>query len=506
MLVIADRERAVAIAGVMGGAASEVSATHDAHRARKRVVPAGDRCARPAASSGLKTEASARFERGADIDRARCARSRARCALLEEIGAGTARRRRRRRLPARRPSRDASRCARDASRRLLGDAVPDARRRAHPRRGSASGSTPTADGWHVDGAGVPRGRRARGRPHRGGRPALGLRPDSRDVPGAARDAAAGRRPAVARDRRLRRLLCGAGLQEAVTFTFIERAAAAPFARPARRRRSRSRTRCPRSSRCCGRRSCPACSTRSSTTGAARPTTSGCSRSGAVFRADGEAHARRLGADRRARRALERQRRRRRLLRRQGHRRAARRARSASSVDARRRPTTALVRARARCGAARARRTASASIVGRVGQIRASIVAGARPRRTDAVVGGEIDLAALVARAATAPAPRIDAAAALPVDRPRSVDSRRRTLACRRSSWHDSIERAGDARGGARVRSVSRQGRAGRSGEPVDAADVPRRRPHADRRAKCSRPSTPSSPRSAREHGAMLRGK
>ena len=36
-------------------------------------------------------------------------------------------------------------------------------------------------------------------------------------------------PAVARDRRLRRVLCGAGLQETCTFTFIEREAAAPFA-------------------------------------------------------------------------------------------------------------------------------------------------------------------------------------------------------------------------------------------------------------------------------------
>jgi phenylalanyl-tRNA synthetase beta chain len=38
-------------------------------------------------------------------------------------------------------------------------------------------------------------------------------------------------PAIARDRMLRRVLCGAGLQEACTFTFIEREAAAPFAAP-----------------------------------------------------------------------------------------------------------------------------------------------------------------------------------------------------------------------------------------------------------------------------------
>ena len=39
-------------------------------------------------------------------------------------------------------------------------------------------------------------------------------------------------PAVARDRMLRRVLCGAGLQETCTFTFIEREAAAPFVAPA----------------------------------------------------------------------------------------------------------------------------------------------------------------------------------------------------------------------------------------------------------------------------------
>ena len=67
MLVIADRDRAQAVAGVMGGAHSEVSA------ATTRIVfesayfkPASVR--RTSKRLGLKTEASARFERGADID------------------------------------------------------------------------------------------------------------------------------------------------------------------------------------------------------------------------------------------------------------------------------------------------------------------------------------------------------------------------------------------------------------------------------------------------------
>ena len=69
MLVIADHERAVAMAGVMGGAPTEVSS------ARRRIalesawfLPASVRAT--SRKLGLKTEASARFERGADLSRA----------------------------------------------------------------------------------------------------------------------------------------------------------------------------------------------------------------------------------------------------------------------------------------------------------------------------------------------------------------------------------------------------------------------------------------------------
>jgi phenylalanyl-tRNA synthetase beta chain len=88
MLVIADRDRAQAVAGVMGGAASEVSAT------TKTVVfesayfkPASVR--RTSKRLGLKTEASTRFERGADIGAQAVAIQRA-VALMEQIGAGRA--------------------------------------------------------------------------------------------------------------------------------------------------------------------------------------------------------------------------------------------------------------------------------------------------------------------------------------------------------------------------------------------------------------------------------
>src|SRR5690606_6769231 len=66
MLVIADRDRPVAIAGVMGGATSEVSAT----TTRVAFESAWFRPSLVRTTSkrlGLKTEASARFERGADI-------------------------------------------------------------------------------------------------------------------------------------------------------------------------------------------------------------------------------------------------------------------------------------------------------------------------------------------------------------------------------------------------------------------------------------------------------
>ena len=86
MLVIADAERPQAVAGVMGGADSEVGAT------TRRVAfesayfqPVSVR--RTSKRLGLSTDASYRFERGADIDAPVRAMTRAR-ALLVDIGAG----------------------------------------------------------------------------------------------------------------------------------------------------------------------------------------------------------------------------------------------------------------------------------------------------------------------------------------------------------------------------------------------------------------------------------
>jgi phenylalanyl-tRNA synthetase beta chain len=89
MLVIADADRAQAVAGVMGGGLSEVSD-------RTKTIVLESACFNPKSvrltskKLGLKTEASARFERGADVNAAVKALERA-IGLIEEIGAGQGR-------------------------------------------------------------------------------------------------------------------------------------------------------------------------------------------------------------------------------------------------------------------------------------------------------------------------------------------------------------------------------------------------------------------------------
>jgi phenylalanyl-tRNA synthetase beta chain len=90
MLVIADETRAQAVAGVMGGAATEISSsTRVVALESAYFAPAQVRRTRRAL--GLSTEASYRFERGADPTRPVPAILRA-LHLLQEIGAGTPRR------------------------------------------------------------------------------------------------------------------------------------------------------------------------------------------------------------------------------------------------------------------------------------------------------------------------------------------------------------------------------------------------------------------------------
>jgi len=89
MLVIADADRPQALAGIMGGADSEVTGdTRVIALESAWFEPTGIR--RSSRRLGLSTEASYRFERGADVDAAPMAIARA-LSLLEQIEAGTGR-------------------------------------------------------------------------------------------------------------------------------------------------------------------------------------------------------------------------------------------------------------------------------------------------------------------------------------------------------------------------------------------------------------------------------
>jgi len=221
MLVIADRDRAQAIAGVMGGARSEVSAaTTSIVFESAYFKPASVR--RTSKKLDLKTEASSRFERGADVNGTLPAMQRA-IALMEFIGAGKVSGHIVDRYPSpRQPLRLHLRRSRLAT--LLGVAVPDADV-VRILRGLGLGVVEASDGWDVV---APTFRvdllrevdliEEVGRHYGFERldaafPALKQPPPPSD-------------PRIARDQLVRRVLAAAGLSEAVTFGFIEAKAAA----------------------------------------------------------------------------------------------------------------------------------------------------------------------------------------------------------------------------------------------------------------------------------------
>jgi phenylalanyl-tRNA synthetase beta chain len=224
MLVIADRDRAQAVAGVMGGARSEVS------RATTRIAyesayfqPVSVR--RTSKRLSLKTEASTRFERGGDIGAQVVAIQRA-VALMEQIGPGT--------LvdpvidcyPKPRGSRTL-RLRRERLTRLFGTTVPDSEVvRILTRLGL--GVEPASDGWDIVAPTfrVDLTREADlieevGRHYGFDR----LEPRFPVVTAAAPPPD----PRIPRDQLVRRVLTAAGLCEAVTFGFIEARAAELFA-------------------------------------------------------------------------------------------------------------------------------------------------------------------------------------------------------------------------------------------------------------------------------------
>ncbi len=223
MLVIADANRPQAIAGVMGGGHSEVSAgTRRVAFESAYFQPASVR--RTSKRLGLKTEASSRFERGTDISAPVVALQRA-IALMQHIGAGTLLGPAIDRYPAPRGRRPIH-LRRDRVQALLGLAVPDDDVE-RILRALGIAATPVADGWATE---APTYRvdllREVDLIEEVGRHFGFDRIDATFPVQTA--AAAPPDPRIRRDRLARRVLSAAGLSEAVTFGFVEAEAAQAF--------------------------------------------------------------------------------------------------------------------------------------------------------------------------------------------------------------------------------------------------------------------------------------
>ncbi|HXG90052.1 MAG TPA: phenylalanine--tRNA ligase subunit beta [Vicinamibacterales bacterium] len=240
MLVIADAERAAAIGGVMGGAESEVSSqTRQIVFESAWFKPQSVRAT--SKRLGLRSEASYRFERGADLAGCAAAMDRA-LELLSSIGAGHARGPVLDVHPAPYQPRQITLAA-EAANRLLGMTVPaeDADRILRSlgfrvrQLGAWQATAPDASlsigsegaGWQVE---VPGWRVDVVRPvdvieevgrHYGFEHLPATFPGVEHAPPPSD-------PRIARDARVRRALLGMGLSEAITFAFIDTAAAAPY--------------------------------------------------------------------------------------------------------------------------------------------------------------------------------------------------------------------------------------------------------------------------------------
>jgi phenylalanyl-tRNA synthetase beta chain len=224
MLVIADAKAPVAIAGVMGGADSEVTSVTRAIVLESAYFnPLSVR--RTSKKLGLKTEASMRFERGTDPAMPGVAMKRA-LALLETISAGAYGGM----LVDQHPTTAVPvvlTLRRDKIRGLLGHAVPDAdvqrilQGLGFALQPAAAGWTVTVPTWRVDAVREVDLIEEVARHYGFDRlpttfPVLGAAPRPID-------------PRISRARQLRNVLTGAGFSEAVTFGFVAEAAAAPFA-------------------------------------------------------------------------------------------------------------------------------------------------------------------------------------------------------------------------------------------------------------------------------------
>jgi phenylalanyl-tRNA synthetase beta chain len=227
MLVIADATRAQGFGGIMGGGESEVGAAtttiavESAHFAPSQIR-------RTARRLGLSTEASHRFERGADYDAAGTALARA-LELVERIGAGTVR-------PGwvdargdAPPPRPAIVLRKARIPRVLGYGIDDGTVtriltalgfRLEPTH-YGDGWEVTAPSWRVDVAGEADLIEELARIDGYERIPVAFPPLELPPPPPA--------PRLARDARLRTLARAAGFNESVTFSFIARDAALRFA-------------------------------------------------------------------------------------------------------------------------------------------------------------------------------------------------------------------------------------------------------------------------------------
>jgi phenylalanyl-tRNA synthetase beta chain len=254
MLVIADASRAQAVAGVMGGGDSEIgTGTRWMVLESAYFQPASVR--RTSKRLGLKTEASARFERGADINAAPAAIARA-ATLFEQLGAARPAGALIDRYPAPREPLTLTLRA-DRIERVLGMRVPDAEvARILVPLGFVVNPNPNPNPNPNANANPEPGSRTAAPPNRRTAEPRGTRWDVRvpsfrvdvlreidlieevarhdgyaSLPATFPELAAAQAAPDARtllDRRLRHVLTACGMSEAMTFAFIERAAAQPF--------------------------------------------------------------------------------------------------------------------------------------------------------------------------------------------------------------------------------------------------------------------------------------
>ncbi len=226
MLVIADATRAAAIGGVMGGADSEVR-TDSARIVFESAWFKPQSVRATSKRLGLRSEASMRFERGADPTVQATAMARA-CALLEIIGAGRADGT----LVDVQPRPHVPRVLSVTHAHieaLLGMPVPPAEvERLLSALGfalAAAGSVPawrvTVPGWRPDVVRAEDVIEEVGR-HHGFEHLPATFPPVHHAPPPS-DAR------IARDARVRKVMLGVGFSEAISFAFIEAAAATPFA-------------------------------------------------------------------------------------------------------------------------------------------------------------------------------------------------------------------------------------------------------------------------------------